>query len=75
MNSSCITPSWGRVACATAAAVSFFYPLGMAAALIWAHVFVAFGAVMLLALVSMQFHPRSRRVAGVPVNQDRITAS
>ena len=68
-------PSWPRVACATVAAFVACYPLGILAELVWAHCFAAFGALMLLALVTIQFHPRSRRVAGVPVNQERAIAS
>ena len=68
-------PSWLRVACATIAAFALCYPLGIVAELVWTNWFVAFGAFVLLALVSMQFHPRSRRVAGVPVRQARVVVS
>ena len=75
MKPSSTSPSWPRAACATAAAVAVCFPLGMAAGFVWTHLFASFGAFLLLALLTMQFHPRSRRVAGVPVNQGRVTAS
>ena len=75
MKSSRTTPSWPRVACATAAAVAVCFPLGMAAGFVWTHLFASFGAFLLLALLTMQFHPRRRRIAGVPVNRERVTAS
>ena len=75
MKSSRTVPSWRRVACATVAASILLYLLGMAAAFVWEHLFAAFGALMLLALVTIKFHPRSRRVAGVPVKQEHVTAS
>ncbi len=68
-------PSWPRVACATAAAVAACFPLGLLAELIWAYCFAAFGALMLLALVTLQFDPRSRRVPGVPVKKERASVS
>ncbi len=74
MKTSRTTPSWLRVACATVAASALCYPIGIVAELVWANWFVAFGALMLLALVTMEFHPWSRRVVGVPVEQDRFTA-
>lgn len=75
MKPSGTTPSWGRMACATAAAVSLFYPLGMAAALIWVHPLVSFGAFLILSLASLRLHSRYGRVAGVPVEADCVTAS
>lgn len=67
--------SWLRVAGATVAAAAACFPLGMAAAYVWTHFFVAFGAFMLLALLSLRLHPFCRRVAGVPVVQDSAVAS
>lgn len=49
--------------------------MGCGAALIWMHPLVAFGAFLLLALASLRLHPRRGRVAGVPVNPGRATAS
>jgi len=48
---------------------------GCAAALIWAHPFVSFGAFLVLALLSLRLHPRRGRVAGVPVSPGRATAA
>ena len=75
MKLSSATPSRPRVACATVAALAVCFPLGMAAEFVWTHLFVAFGAFLSLALVSLQLHPRSRHVAAVPVRQDRVAAS
>lgn len=72
---SATAPSWPRVACATAAAVAVCFPLGMAAEFVWTHLFVAFGAFALIALLSMRLHPRSKRIAGVPVDPSRVTAT
>lgn len=69
------TPSWPRVACATVAAMAVCFPLGIVAELVWANWFVSFIALLLLALLTMQFHPRRSRVAGVAVKQGRVTAA
>ena len=75
MKSSCTSPSWSRVACATAAAVAVCFLLGMAAEFVWAHLFVAFGAFLLLAALSLRLHPRRSRVPGMPINQEQVAVS
>lgn len=68
-------PSWPRVIVATLAAVAVCFPLGMAAEFAWTHWSAAFGAFLLLALLSMRLHPQRSRVAGVPVDPGSATAA
>lgn len=75
MTRSRTTPSWPRVVSATLAAMAVCFPLGMAAEFVWTHWFVASGAFLLLALVSMRLHPRRGRIAGVSVDPGRAAAS
>ena len=74
MTPSRTTPSWPRVVAATLAALAVCVPRGLAAEFVWTHWFVASGAFLLLALVSMRLHFRRGRIAGVPLNSGRTTA-
>jgi len=46
--------------------------MGCAAALIWMHPFVSFGAFLILALVSLRLHAPHGRVVGVAVDAVRL---